>query len=52
MKVLKRIAALALVGNLIALIGSGTIGMSILVLLNSGLLLCLERLDQKRRKER
>jgi len=46
-KVFKRIAALALIGNLIALVNVGTPEMSVVVLLNSGLLLYLERRTKK-----
>lgn len=51
MKVLKRLVALALIGNLIALAKVGTLEMTAVVLLNSGLLLYLERRVGKRRKE-
>ncbi len=50
-KVLKRLVALALIGSLIALVNVRTLEMSAAVLLNSGLLLYLERRVGKRRKE-
>ena len=51
MKVLKRLVALALIGNLITLAKVGTLEMVVAVLLNSGLLFYLERRVGKRRKE-